>query len=406
MQKLFFICLFICLSPFAVSDSIAQTIDLTVGTKSNQVPRLQAGKQVKNLQVPSSFNLDTLAGNLGRISAIAYDNKTRYFVADKQNGQIWQLTDRNKDGRIDIKRALAHRFDAPSGIAVNEDKIFIADRNAVWVIDNLQPPQKLAGLRNANSIGERHRLSLSSDKTSLRLSLTTSDQVVKVLSIDIKTGQAELLNKLSTQENFVDFGHISQNVPWVILGNSFGPDLSDRIKINASHRLYGGAIPNFTNAPQNIFNNHIYLSRHSSEGFDVLAAPINLGRIKGHSKKVLSGFLSQTKRSAWGAPGLLLFDSHGLIIADSFNGDLYRLRPKPANPKDLEENVIVDFKEHEDIKKDTNPKIPVSTLEGSQIVRGSTLERASDLLTGSNLNKNYKSLASEIQKSQGEEKGK
>jgi len=398
MRKLFFICLFV--NAFLISSSVAQTVDLTIETKSNQLPRFQPGKQDRKLRVPSTFTLETIAGNLGQISAITYDNETRYLIADQKRGQIWQLTDRNKDGQIDTKRALAHRFDHPSGLAVDGEKIFIADRNAVWVTHNLEPPEKLAGLRNANSTGARHRLSLSSDKTSLLLGLTTSDQITKILSIDVKTGQAELLNEISTQETFIDFGHRHQSPPWVILDNSFGPNLSSRIEINTSHTLYGGAVPNFTTMPQNIFNNHIYLSRRSSEGFDVLATPINLGRINGHSKKVLSGFLSQTKRSAWGAPGPLLFDRHGLIISDPFNGDLYRLRPKSGlteeNEKDKPTAEIIGA------QKESITSTLTSKMKGSQIDQGSTIEKASGLTKGSNLSENYKSLALEVKDSKKE----
>lgn len=401
MLRLIVISLLVGINGILPVPSYAQEIDLTVANQIKDRPRLQKGKRADNLKAHDKFSFETIARNLGSISILVHDEDTKYLTADKESGRIWQLIDRNKDGRIETKRALAHRFDKPTGLAIDGNRVFVADQNAVWVFDDLQPPQILAGLRQSNSNGKRHILSLSSDKTTLFLGLTTKDQTVKILSIDINTGQATLVSEASTFQNLIAFGHPNQTSPWVVLENSFGANLSNLIEIDPSHSLNGVAIPRYKDGKNSVFNNHIYLSRHASEGFDILATPMNLDQVNGLTKVVLSGFLSPTKRSAWGSPAALLFDNHGLIIADEFNGDLYRLRAKDIEQKISEnENTDIQADDIQEPQKDVTSGMRVSTMRGSLIGPASRIGKGSSITKGSNLSEDYKSLAEEVKESE------
>jgi hypothetical protein len=374
--------------------SFAQSMSISEPASRSFTPRMYKGKQVDSLQPRDGFSLEFVETGLGNISTLSIREDGTVFSADAETGRIWQLSDRNQDGRVDIKRALAHRFDRPTGLAVSDEALYVADRAAVWVINEGQPPRKLAGLIKANSTDAFHPLSLSSDKKSLFLGLTTKEGVSNILLIDQNTGQAELVDSLPASEQIRAIASLGNKVIWSITENGVGAALSNLTKTDDSLRLTGMTLPQGNGKWPLAYSQHAIISKHSADGYAVLALPAAMSTVETKGDVLLSGFLSTSGRSAWGRPGALSFDKHGLLIADDYNGDLYRLRAIPSIKAEIEPQLSPENTNESLTTSDKHdlPSTLLSTITGSQIDKASGIDSATTLETGSTILRDYKPL--------------
>jgi len=402
--------------------------DLSQASKSKIPVRLQTGKNVPALKAGEGLQLEVLTHGLGHISALAMDKTGTLYVADREAGRVWRLRDRNQDGRFDTTQALPQRFDAPSGLAVSGQKVFVADRNAVWVMTGIEPPVKLAGLLNFGSKGVHHPLSVSADGQTLYLGLSTLKGEAELLSLDVESGEADLIQKTTSDQDIIDLASYGKGSPWVALEHGVGASLDSIVEISPSQTLTALALPispssgtdlsaALKNWPETLAN-HVLVSRQSSDGYDVLALPVELGQIDSRGKVIFSGFLSSSRRSAWGLPGPLFLDGNGLIIADSKNGDLYRLKAAPApsvapilsvseTPEDAGLITSFDTPAAGPTPIKDPPGMQVSTItQGSQIGSVSTLKRGSTLDVGSTIIRDYKPLSLDKEEADTEESEK
>lgn len=381
--------------------AIAQTINLNASAKTDVMPRMQKGKRSALLKTTEGYSLETLAVGLGNISALSHDGKTHLYTADKESGRVWRLTDRNQDGEFESKQALPHRFDNPSGLAVSGDTLYVADKNAVWLVEGFLPPEILAGLRQANSKGLHHPLSLSSDNQNLLLGLTTHAQETKILSISLDDGLGTLLDETKLTEananqSILALSMTPNGTPWIIMDHSLGTQLGNMTQFNMNQKITGIALPFSTNTEEANWSkklpNNLIVSRQSPQGFDVLALPTNFGQAQAEGTRLLSGFLSTSGRTAWGAPSAIIFDQKGLVIADSFNGDLYRLSLTPKADDTLADEVETPSQERLSQTKinDVPPSALLSTITGSQIGTSSSINSGSNIKVGSSIVRDYK----------------
>lgn len=374
-------------------------VNLGSASKNKTTVRLRSGKSVHTLKAGNGLAFKPLSQGLGTISALAMDDKGTFYVADRAGGRVWRLPDRNQDGRFDSKQALPQRFDTPSGLAVSGQTVFVSDRNAIWKIEGVHPPVKLAGLLQAKSKGKHHPLSVSADGKTLYLGLTTTSGVVELLGIDTQTGAATLIQKKQSNQHIVALAGLGRGTPWIALEHGVGSSLEDTTEFNSSNTLAGLALPLGSSEWPAALDTHVIVSRLSRDGYDVLALPAGLGQIESEGESLFSGFLSSSGRAAWGVPGALYFDEKGLIVADSKNGDLYRLNAAPALGEDESETLITSSDNQiaeTDISETSTepPKMQVSTIkEGSQIGAVSTLDRGSSLDVGSTIIRDYKPLS-------------
>jgi hypothetical protein len=188
------------------------------------------------------------------------------------------------------------------------------------------------------------------------------------------------------------------------LEHGVGASLDTLVELSPSQTLSALALPLRASASRHenwpdAFANHIFVSRLSSDGYDVLALRVGLGQVNSLGKIIFSGFLSSSGRSAWGRPGPLFLDTNGLIISDSKNGDLYRLKNAPAQPisEDPKDSGLVSAFDAPTTKPGplmAPPEMQVSTItEGSQIGSVSKLKRGSTLDVGSTIIEDYEPLA-------------
>lgn len=373
----------------------AQTIDLMAPPAANIEPRLQKGKRPTLLKTAERFDLEPLTTGLGHISALAYDGQAFLYATDRESGRVWRMTDRNQDGRYESKQALPHRFDAPSGLAIENDQLYVADKNAVWQVKDSMPPSILAGLRQSDSKGEYHPLALTSHGQDLLLGLTTQSGDSKILSIKTDTGVSKLIEAGRSRSSLVSLSMASNDTPWLMTSNSLGMRLSQLKLFGESQNLRGLALfPPDSNWSEAL-PNHLIVSRQSHDGFDIIAVPTNFGQAASKGEVLLNGFLSSSGRTAWGAPSALIFDQKGLIFSDSFNGDLYRLTfSKPQEHTPSAKAVIP--RDQGMVEKSGNDLASnnlLTTITGSQIDSASSLDAGSNIKVGSTIIRDYKPLS-------------
>jgi hypothetical protein len=394
-------------------------VNLTKGADQN-APRLQKGKRASQLKTLKGFQLTAIAQGLGTISTITSDGQGRLYVADQESGRIWALTDRANDGRIDLKQALPHRFDSPTGLAIHKDDLYVADKNAVWRVKGPRPPEKLAGLLAINSTGQHHPISLLPNGETLRLAIHTQDNQIKVLDIRLSDGQANLVETVSSSQPVIAFAPIQGSSPWLLLSNALGPSLNQLTAYAPSQNFTGISLMSKALIVKSetsqsgeaiIDENSMMIARQSPDGFDIVSVRTRLGKPQNKAQIIISGFSPKNARSAWGSPGALLSDQHGLLIADRFNGDIYRLtaQPVPPSTKTVSSSEEISPKRAEDKKETPSTSPPstlLSTMTGSQIDNASTLNSASGLDVGSTIIRDYKPLEvnkDKVKKDGGEE---
>ncbi|HEY4344902.1 MAG TPA: PQQ-dependent sugar dehydrogenase [Parvibaculum sp.] len=85
-------------------------------------------------KVPKGFQVSIFASGLERPREMAVAPDGTVFVSQTHEGNIAVLRDRDGDGIAEMRTTFADGFREPSGLAVQGDALYVADRRAVWRI--------------------------------------------------------------------------------------------------------------------------------------------------------------------------------------------------------------------------------------------------------------------------------
>ncbi|WP_026942387.1 NHL repeat-containing protein [Hellea balneolensis] len=357
--------------------------------------QLQRGTGIGSLQTLPELDITLSATGLGEISALALSEDGTIYSADKKTGRIWALSDRGLDGKIDLRRPLPHTFLQPTGLAAIGDTLYVADQHAVWSIMPGQPPKKIASLRESDSSGQPYVLRAMHNSPSLILGLTTHTQTSRVLKIDIPTGRASLITESSKGPLNSVAVNGSTNI-WAGHGETLGALGSDPTRFASGQSVADILLPGRHKFPVNWpaqLREHIIASQVGPNAMHLIAIPTEFGQISGQPRVLLDGFMNRSQRSAWGKPGAMVMDQRGLFLANSHNGTLLRLSPKPEPEPKI---TIVDTETlslpplEEPVLSPKNESLGLrSTIQGTQINAASTILKPSSIEYGSKLIKDY-----------------
>lgn len=84
------------------------------------------------LRLPEGFEVSLFADGLQHPRAMAVASDGSVFVTEANVGQVTRLVDEDGDGRADSVTPFARDFRLPSGIALHDGDLYIADERAVW----------------------------------------------------------------------------------------------------------------------------------------------------------------------------------------------------------------------------------------------------------------------------------
>ncbi len=359
--------------------------------------QISKGGAVNNLAAIDALTLTPYVKGLGTISALAAAGEGRLYAADRNSGRIWELVDREQDGKLDQRSAMAAQFNAPTGLAVIGETLYVADKDAVWSLAPSSPPQRLAALSHVPHDGEPI---LIADGQDLLLALN-SDSKARVIAIDTSSGFAsdvlELaapIHSLATREGTEAWAGLDGGINKISLN-------AKSINLGPSSAIVSLLLPGQYDVPvqwPSLLKDHIIAGQTGAGAMRLIAIPTQFGQPSGPARVLVDGFLSSTGRNAWGAPGAMVSDSRGLFFADPHNGTIWRLAPRPPKPIKI---TIVDTKDV------IAPQAPAplaaqdsglligSGITGSQIGAASQISSATQLTVGSTLVQAYEKAQAE-----------
>lgn len=399
MRFVLTIALFVMLAP----NGLAAPWDVVplkeAGTTVSHAPQrsiqMQRGGSSNKLETIKGLELSIAATGLGEISAMALNANGALHTADRKSGRIWRLPDRGKDGVIDIRRPLSFKFDAPSGLTAIGDSLYVADRNAVWVIAPGQEPKQLASLTHANSAGGPHVLLAGHDGETLILGLTTITRGVRLLEINKQSGEARLIGEgqYGTLHSLAQRG--TSDI-WIGSDETLSALGASPLPLKTGQSISALALPGQYETPPDWppqLKDHIIASQIGRGAMQLIAIPSEFGHVSSAPRVLVEGFLTASGRSAWGRPGPIVIDKRGLFFADSHNGTIWRLSaaPKPQAKITIIDTASLPPNPNDEPKLDPQDKAFTisSSIQGTQIDTNNTIVQPSSISYGSKLIKDF-----------------
>ena len=374
-----------------------QKIKLGQETRVNQVSsplqlRNRGGDEIP--QAGSGLEVKSFAKSLGEISAMTMGPKGELYILDQEGGRLFLLTDRDLDGRMDLRRVLNSDFNQPSGIVYTEQGIYVSDKDAIWHLSlRNYEVRKFVSLANVPSLPTPRPLILSQDETQLILGLSLADSTARIISIELSSGKAA---ELATGNGSVSaMAQIEGSPIWLGIGHHLVPVLDGKFGLDAGMKLEEGARIENIYLPTSddmiasglkhlsgqflvIQGGDNQLGKASTGGRNVVGIPNSFGQPQSQIEVLVDGFISNHGRASWGKPKAMAWDARGLFLADQKNGIVWKI--SKWEPK----ITFVNMSETEDMKfyKDDVVKKPKAKW-------GSSITRASSLTTGSLIGKNW-----------------
>ena len=345
------------------------------------------------------FDVEIYGRGLGRIAAMAAAPEGQIYTSDPDSNRVFELVDRGRDGRRDFKQVILDQRDHPTGLAVMDEALFIADRNAIWRWDRQSRNlSRLADLSKMAASGDRPLLARPRDNA-VWIALNTGPQTAKIISVDIESGQAELISETAGPVTALTASPASD--VWAAAGNRLirvtsAPGAQNMIEVEAGSEISGLLMlgDRAQQAGFGVWKDHLLvaqggvskLPQTTSGGMNIIAVPTIFGQPKTEMTVWMDGFQARNRRSYWGLPGALLLNAQGMFIADPVGGIIWKASPAPKAPEPVIQNKAKDIvKPAAEEKPKTKPKTEpqemiVSTMKGSQIERASSLDVGSTIL--------------------------
>ncbi len=105
------------------------------------------------LRVPEGFEVSLFADGLQHPRGMVVAPDGAVLVTEPNVGQVTRLTDSDGDGRIDRATPFARDFRLPSGIALHDGDLYIADERAVWWLGSVEGRDSAEGRRPITRAG-------------------------------------------------------------------------------------------------------------------------------------------------------------------------------------------------------------------------------------------------------------
>lgn len=353
-----------------------RTIPLNTRNRSpSEFPTVKAGLQ------PSIFSRA-----LGNVTALSLGQDGELYSLDSRSGRITVMTDRNRDGQPDITRKLSVQFNGPRSMVASEGVLYVADQDAVWAYNDGEK-RLLASLSNVDFDESYLPLILTPDGQHLYLAVTDRNRQSRIIAINKSSGHAA--NLASGPGPVRAMAQTKGSSLWLGIGNTLVPVVNGEFELTLARKFafadgieaiylpdadslnaqgLGFLAGQFLVALEQKFFSH----GQTQTARNVVSIGSTFGRPDGDIKSVVDGFLGNHGRSAWGAPGAMVWDERGLFLADRQSGIIWRVHRLVPKITFSDKPAPVKFYEEDEIK---TPKASwgSSIKSGSSIITGSTL---------------------------------
>ena len=114
-----------------------------------QGPAPVAGPRLDRLRLPSGFEIAIYASNVANARQMTLAPDGTLFVGSQRPGNVYAITDANKDGRADAVLTIASGLNTPNGVAFRDGSLYVAEINRVLRFDNV-----LAIVKSKGTLGQ------------------------------------------------------------------------------------------------------------------------------------------------------------------------------------------------------------------------------------------------------------
>ncbi len=345
-------------------------------------------------QTAPHLQVSAFSSGLGQISGLALGEDGAVFVLDSKSGRVLVLSDKERDGSVDLTRILANGLNNPVSMTRWAGELLVVDQDAIWRINiNTRAKSKLASLQNSDALPSLRPIIISPNGDEVILGLNQSDGSGKLIAIDRESGMARIL--VNADEPIRALSQVKGGPIWIGLTNTLVPFADGKVNMDASYQLAenhfveGIYLPTSTDMTATSLSNlagkflvvtgqENQTRRDEVSGRNVIALDSSFGIPGGKPSAVVDGFITNHGRAAWGKPKALVWDERGLLLADAQNGVIWRIskREKLVKISKPEESEVAKFYADDDVKK---PKTKW----------GSSIDTGSSLVSGSHIAKNW-----------------
>lgn len=293
----------------------------------------------ENPLAADGMQADSFATGLGTISAMALLPDGTIFVSDKDKGRVYRLSDRRKDGRLDAISVFSQGLDNPTGLALIDDTLYVADNQAIWAQPVRGGYRKvLAKLGNLPLSDVPRGLWPAQDKASVLISISDPNGSARIVSVDLKSGTPNLLAQGAGPVSAI--AQTPTSDLWIAAGAYIVPvrhaawSIEDGFEITANATIDGLLLPGqFPAHPKSFlpWADHVLVSigpkgqGNMKRALSVMAVPTSFGKPTEGRKTFLHGFKSENRLSGWGSPAAMVMDERGVFVADQWSGTVWRL---------------------------------------------------------------------------------
>jgi len=107
--------------------------------RKNEDPRIQ------DIRLPKGFHISVFAKDVDNARSMARGDKGTIFVGNRQGDKVYALVDNDGNGYSDEKYTILSGKTMPNGIAFRKGSLYVAERDKIWRLDNIeanlkQPP--------------------------------------------------------------------------------------------------------------------------------------------------------------------------------------------------------------------------------------------------------------------------
>lgn len=116
---------------------------------------------LSHLIVPKGFNIEVFAENIDNPRQMALSDSGVIYVGSRRAGNVYALVDENNDGKADKQWLVAEYLQQPSGLAVHNGDLYVADINKILKFSEVD--QQIKNLTALNKKPQKAKYSVIFD---------------------------------------------------------------------------------------------------------------------------------------------------------------------------------------------------------------------------------------------------
>lgn len=126
---------------FLISFGLVLTCCLIFASKCRVNPPLFGTKIVdttlSKIKLPDNFTIEIYASKIKNARAMSWGKDQVLFVGSREEGNLYAVTDENKDGIADEVITIASKLNMPTGVAYKDGNLYVSEINRILVFKNI-----------------------------------------------------------------------------------------------------------------------------------------------------------------------------------------------------------------------------------------------------------------------------